>query len=822
MPEQPDLTQLLAESRWLSALARRLVADGQAADDLAQDTLAAALRHPPRGDRPLRGWLASVLRGRLVDKRREEHSRSARERAGARAEGLPPTDEVIAKAEQQRLLVDAVLALAEPERTSVLLRFFENLPPRAIGKRMHCSVATVNSRLQRALARLRESLDRTHGRSHWLAALVPLTKSGSQLVPWTVGVSIVNGAWKIGLSTAALALVCYWLWPTAQPPQSDASPQAANAVPTKARELERQPTLEGATSSERLAQPATQAETSPPPAIPERPPLRGRVLDLAGHGVSGVRLGWEATEAAHEFGTSAADGRFELARPAAANAIVSVDPRWSTVLSGSARIDPAHEASVLVAPRLDLGGRVVDETGAALAEVEIGLHLSQHLGAELGILLDYSLPRAWRTRTDSDGHFDLADVPFVEHAALHLSLSGYVTRVAALPAVPDGSLHYVLERPHDAQGHLRGVVLDPAGATVEGARVSAGAELALTDARGEFALEIAGRELLPRLVALAPGYQPALYEPELAAGKPRWPARVVLQLGPAPLEIRGRVLGPDRAPRSGVRVWIVDPLCVGVADGDVLLAETLLAGDPPHFWNFQLTDSDGRFRIGGLSGRAYTLAAIDPRTLVRADAERVAAGSDTVELVLPGDLRAHVRGRIVARDGSGVAGVSVKFQRPALEVNVPGGTRDEWIDSEPVTSGEDGAYELRDVPREGVEIFAWGDSILFAGRTLAADSDAEHFDVLVDRRVHLQVELEAPLARADSLQVLDASGKPMILRVMRGESSYTSRKATIENGRSQILSLGEGAREVVFHLAGQEVGRTRVELAPGDLHNLRW
>ena len=69
---------------------------------------------------------------------------------------------------------------------------------------------------------------------------------------------------------------------------------------------------------------------------------------------------------------------------------------------------------------------------------------------------------------------------------------------------------------------------------------------------------------------------------------------------------------------------------------------------------------------------------------------------------------------------------------------------------------------------------------------------------------------------------LDGSGKPMILRVMRGESSYTGRKSTIEEGRSQILSLGEGAREVVFLLAGVEVGRVPVTLAPGELHTLRW
>jgi RNA polymerase sigma-70 factor, ECF subfamily len=815
MSERPDLTRLLAESRWLVALARRLVADGEEAEDLAQETLAAVLAHPPQDDRPLRGWLATVLRGRFVDRQREQGARRTRERQSSRREALPPTDDVVAKAEQQRLLVAAVLALTEPERTTVLLRFFECLPPRAIARRMQVSVPTVNSRLQRALAKLRESLDRTQGRTNWLSALTPLT----------VGVSIVNGALKIGLSTAALALVCYWLWPRAEPLQPEQAQASSVATPLSepatAKELQLQPTLEPGLSSSRSAStPAVPPASVAAPA--QHAALRGRVLDLAGHGVAHVRLGWEASESAHEFGQSSVDGRFELEQPQGATAIVSVDPRWSTVLSGSARIAPTNEACLLVAPRLDLGGRVVDEVGAPLAGVEIGLHLAQHLGAELGILLDYSLPRAWRTRSDADGQWSLADVPQVEHAALHLSLSGYVTRIEPLPAAPDGSLLFVLERPHAAEELVRGVVLDPSGASVEGARVSAGAEVALTDAHGEFALEIAGKELLPRLVALAEGYQAALFEPELEAGKPRWPARVVLHLGPAPLELSGRVLGADRAPRAGVRVWIVDPLYVGQADGGAVLAESLGAGGKAPFWNYQTSAADGTFTIRGLRERAYALAAIDPRTLARADAVHVAAGAGDVELLLPGDLREHVRGRIVARDGTGIAGVSVKFQRPVLEVKIPGGTEDQWASSEPVTSGKDGYYELRDVPREGVEIFAYGDAILFASRDLHADCDAEHFDVLADRRVHLQVELEPPLARADTLQVLDAAGKPMILRVMRGESSYTGRKSTISEGRSQILSLGEGAREVVFLLAGVEVGRVPVTLAPGELHTLRW
>src|SRR6185503_575510 len=77
MSDRSDLTALLSESQWLNALARRLCADADGADDLVQDTWVAALEHPPEGGRPLRGWLATVLRSKLGNRARSESRRSA-------------------------------------------------------------------------------------------------------------------------------------------------------------------------------------------------------------------------------------------------------------------------------------------------------------------------------------------------------------------------------------------------------------------------------------------------------------------------------------------------------------------------------------------------------------------------------------------------------------------------------------------------------------------------------------------------------------------------------------------------------------------------
>lgn len=167
---------LLAQRTWVRALARRLVLDDAAADDLEQQAWVDALRAPPRREEGIRGWFATVLRRRARDAWRERERRGRRESAAARPEAARSTAEVVADAEAHRRVVEAVLALEEPYREVVLLRFFEDLPPREVAARIGVPAETVRTRTRRALGRLREALDRGSGgdRAAWIAALVPL------------------------------------------------------------------------------------------------------------------------------------------------------------------------------------------------------------------------------------------------------------------------------------------------------------------------------------------------------------------------------------------------------------------------------------------------------------------------------------------------------------------------------------------------------------------------------------------------------------------------------------------------------------------------
>ncbi|MBK8979731.1 MAG: hypothetical protein IPM29_27860 [Planctomycetes bacterium] len=62
----------LAHTGWMRELARHLLADPAAAEEVVQEAWVAALRHPPSPDRPLEPWLSRVVRNFASKRRRAE------------------------------------------------------------------------------------------------------------------------------------------------------------------------------------------------------------------------------------------------------------------------------------------------------------------------------------------------------------------------------------------------------------------------------------------------------------------------------------------------------------------------------------------------------------------------------------------------------------------------------------------------------------------------------------------------------------------------------------------------------------------------------
>lgn len=839
-PVSPEHASALAgNARWIRALARSLVADAHLADDLVQEASLAALSRPG-GGAGSRSWLATVLRRGLFERRREGASREARERATARPEALPSTLDMVERAEAQRDLVQAVLELEEPYRTTILWRFFEELPPRVIAHRAGVPVATVHSRIARGLAKLRSKLDGGKGSQAWVLALVPLLRSPGPGTGW-IGAALVKSSTHVALAAAGTAAIVavLVLWSKHPPPPAEAS---ARPMPELAKTLQEtkepasKPAIEASATdvAPGRVDASSAAKGLAPVAAPAPPTrsLRGEVLDPAGGRVANVALrfsgeGGAAPARAEDLRIrSGVDGRFEIpGLPPSAYAILSADPRWSTVLAGSARVAPATTSIVVVAPRLDLAGTVVDEDGLPLRGAELSVHVPRAFGAGFGRPLDASVERQWSAATDEKGAFALADVPAIRDASLQVVLGGYETAVDSLPSASDSALRIVLARPRAGTGRLGGIVVDNAGGLVPGARVSVGWESTFSDARGRFELDVVKTPAPTRAIAAREGYLPAVQEaPKGADGVVAWPAEILLRLGGPPLAIAGRVVDGSGSPVAGARVWLADPTYFGLVEREPVQIETLLGRKDAPFWAFERTKEDGSFEIRGLLARTYEVRTLDPRTLLAASSAPIDAGARDVEIRLPKDaLHGKIAGHVVTRDGSPVEGALVVVQRFGFSQEfIGGGTRDEWVPRPEVKTDAEGRFEIADVPREGVELFVHGEEILFWSMDLKEGVAVDDIRCVVNRRMHLQIELDDPVDRADELRVLDGEGQPMILRIMRGESSFTDRKAAIAEGRSQVLSTSEDARTVVLFKGGQEIDRIPVTLHAGSVQIVRY
>jgi RNA polymerase sigma-70 factor (ECF subfamily) len=158
---QPEV--LLAHSPFVRDLARSLTFGWEDPEDVVQQTFLRALQSPPAAGPGLRGWLAVVLRNVLRQSRRTRARRAAREALAREAAPVPTPDEIRDREAVRRDVVEAVLALREPYRSAVILRYYEELPPRKIAERLGDPVETVNTRLVRARRMLRERLDEAHG-----------------------------------------------------------------------------------------------------------------------------------------------------------------------------------------------------------------------------------------------------------------------------------------------------------------------------------------------------------------------------------------------------------------------------------------------------------------------------------------------------------------------------------------------------------------------------------------------------------------------------------------------------------------------------------
>jgi RNA polymerase sigma factor (sigma-70 family) len=820
-PEPVRLEDLLAERAWVRRMARALVFDEAGAGDLEQEAWARILRRPPRGPVPsVRGWLARVLRNTSVDLLRSEGRRRRREEAAARPEGEPSAAEVVARAEILRRVVNEVMALEEPYRSTVLLRYVEDLGPAAIAARQGIPVETVRTRLRRALASLRDRLDREHrgDRRAWALLLVPfLRRPAPAAAGATAAAGIAGGilmALKAKAAVAAVVLLAVagvGMWmirgtdggagpdPVARPPAVDLAGVAAMPPPPETA------TVAVPKGEESLAVRVRDCEDRPVPGAAATlhpvPVLDTTTIPLEESAVpepTGKIAG----------GATGADGCLRLEGIPAGDWILQVRAagyaRWAQRVAVP-RGGGGPTVEVLLSRGCSLPGTVSERGGAPLAGVEVLFRLPFWASAP-----GFSHLAA---RTDDRGRWRIDGVaPGIQEVCVRLPTGTVRNEGSVLLPGPE-RLDIVL----DLGASIAGRVVDAAtGGPIAGAVVAATVQppgppfraaypRALSGADGSFVLSDLPEGQLSGLVAVREGYLTCtpLGEPD---------SRILLEAG-VPLR---RDLRMERG--VVVRGRVADTA------GDLLPGATvalIFEGEGSGTEPKAKTDSRGDYSLRVRGGRrALFLVREDrhphPDTPPNAEqAFQQGRAPDSLVVVLPetGEvvrdfilpLGGTVEGRVADPDGKPVAGVRVRGVPIGY---APGGTA--------VPTPADGIFHLEGVRAgRGVTVTAYTEGPKgVSGRSepfdLAAGATARGVEVVV--RPYASGSLAGRVAGPEGAPVRGA-----VLRLLPGSPEESSNRGPAFWNESRVYSSSHPvAPDGTFRIEGLRAATYTLQAeAPG-------
>jgi len=320
-------------------------------------------------------------------------------------------------------------------------------------------------------------------------------------------------------------------------------------------------------------------------------------------------------------------------------------------------------------------------------------------------------------------------------------------------------------------------------------------------------------------------------------------SEVVVRLGPAVLEIGGRVVDESGAPVRGALIWPATPTPFGRAlEGGPLYAESLALPAEPFPWQEAVTDADGRFRLDGLLAKDYALGVRMPG---RAPVTHLTCSAGELDVTL--QLAAAppplvLRGTLRAPDGSPVVNATVGFESTLMDLPAVPGARPEFaqaarmrvrhvhtgrtfaidpqreslraIGAVVAVTDPSGSFELPGVPSDG-ERFLWVTSPDHLPHEVRLDDGALEIDVRVAVRRRLQVLREAEDPAFDSVRVVDASGEELALVEELGDWTTERVRLPVSGERSAWRAVSATAAELVFELDGVEVARCRLQAGPG-------
>lgn len=358
--------QAAQELHWLQSLARRVALNRDEADDLAQETWLAAEQSETTPTRSRRAWLHGVLRNRERVRRRGLARRRTREdRAATVADGARDLD-ADAELHRQRVLSgvrEALDELGESDRQLLLACYCDEHPASDMARRLGIPASTVRSRLSRATARVRRSLDERWGgdREAWAPAVLAMPRSARPASPAPLGwkallVAMMGKKIIVGLVAIVAA---FGLWAATRTADTKDTEDSADVVVDESAQLAAKKYAQRAQNppdgrSGRLVGEVVDAETGQPVG-------NAVVLVAREAGAAMVRRGSGGPPTV-PWARADSVGKFAVADvPAGQYRVSATAPGYLPVQHHNIEVAPTRDSAAVVL-RLQAGGNLIEGT----------------------------------------------------------------------------------------------------------------------------------------------------------------------------------------------------------------------------------------------------------------------------------------------------------------------------------------------------------------------------------------------------------------------------------------------------------------------------
>jgi len=769
-----DLEHLLTHQAWIHDLARRLVVDESAADDVAQDAWVTALTNPPTKPGPIRSWLRRVVTNRVFMNHRAAVHRRRREQIVARPAQVPSVAEIREREEARIKVTRAVLSLEEPYREAILYRYFENLPPREIAALLGVSRRAVEERLRRGLSQLRARLDHDFGdRRSWCVALLPVIGgpgpaavataaggSASASILAGTGALVMGTKIKIGIAAIIVLASAYAFWPRSdavEPPEVDRAEVARSSEPKREPEVE--------PSKPRKAADIRGAVTAEPRLEKSRPALvslelaRGSIVGqvteidgtpIAGAPVRALRYDAGALELKPFLSTRTdARGGYVL-KPIQERCVVeaSADDHYTR----RRLVTPfSRQNFALGAPGRLRGRIVVAADRSPSVDASVAVYRFRPVDALDSYVKTYfwQRPPVAAVRTDATGVF----------AVSHLRPGRYLLRIVPPegPEVASSKLAVDILAGRETVKDIavsRG--FDIVGRTIdhETKQPVAGVEVfirtnprkrAVTGEDGRYVLKGVGLKAMAFVSTRARDY--VQWSLTALKNPANFGRRVEhdIPMGRAAL-VRGRVLGPDGKPVAGA--W------VGMSTGALKLPEERM--NAAFQDELAVTDGEGSFELTTYASRRERRAYATAEGLAWGVSAPlvVTAGEETTGIVIRLERGAVLGGRITDASGKAVAAAQVTLCEGRTHQG-----KTYYQTRRTTFSRTDGRYEIVGIPPGSYRLEVLPPGLVRDGESRYAGAVKDGLVFAEGNRFTADVTLEIGPTIAG--RVVDAGGRPV-------------------------------------------------------------